>query len=131
MADMNDKKLFIEALNNLPDDILTAKYDGYLPRKKTQRKAAVESPFDKTIDLHGLTKPEALTVLRNTLSVAKGKRRKILVITGKGKNSEGGCGVIREAVLNFLSKAGSLFIREYKFASSKNGGDGAIEILTK
>ena len=131
MADMNDKELFIDAINNLPDDILTAKYDGYLPRKKLQRKHVPESPFDKKIDLHGLTKAEALAVLRNTLSLAKGKRRKILVITGKGNKSEGGCGVIREAVLNFLSKAGSLYIREYKFASGKDGGDGAIEILTK
>ena len=131
MADMDDKELFINAINNLPDDILTAKYDGYRPRKKARRKDDPESPFDKTIDLHGLIKAEALTVLRNTLSIAKGKRRKILVITGKGNNSEGGCGVIREAVLNFLRKAGSIYIREYKFASGKNGGDGAIEILTK
>ena len=131
MADKSDKELFIDALNNLPSDILSAKYDGYIPRKEAQPKAVSESPFDKTIDLHGLTKREALVVLRNTLTSASGKRHKILVITGRGNNSEGGHGVIRKAVINFLEKTGSLFVREYRFASQKNGGDGALEIVTK
>ena len=131
MDEMNDKKLFFDAINNLPDDILPAKYDGYLPRKRMRSKNIPDSQFDKTIDLHGLTRAEALAVLRNALSIAKGKRRKILVITGKGKRSEGGRGVIRESVLNFLDKAGSLNIREYKIASGRDGGDGAIEIVTK
>ena len=128
---MNDKDFFIDALNNLPEDILAAKYDGYIPAKRIKREVISDSPFDKTIDLHGLTKHEAIVVLRNALSSASGKRQKILIITGKGNKSQGGYGVIRAAVQNFLDKAGSLYIRDYKFASQKNGGDGAIEILTK
>jgi len=131
MTDIRDKELFIDALKNLPSDIINAKYGGYIHHKKEQSKTFDDSPFDKTVDLHGLTKREALVVLRNTLTSVRGKRHKILVITGRGNNSEGGHGVIREAVINFLEKAGSLFVREYRFASKKNGGDGALEILTK
>ena len=131
MTNINDKDLFIDALNNLPEDILSAKFNGYIPAKKIRREAKPDSPFDKTIDLHGLTKHEAIVVLRTALSSASGKRQKILIITGKGNKSQGGYGVISAAVKNFLDKAGSLYIRDYKFASQKNGGDGAIEILTK
>jgi DNA-nicking Smr family endonuclease len=131
MTDSNDLDLFIDALNNLPDDIITAKYDGYIHPVRLRQKNIPEAPYDKTIDLHGLTKREALVVLQSTLTHSRGKQLKILVITGKGNKSEGGRGVIREAVQNFLDKAGSLYVREYRFASHKNGGDGAIEIVTK
>jgi len=132
---MNDKELFIDAINNMPSDVMSAKYDGHnfckKPNKKGRNKATVDAPFDRTIDLHGYTKSEALAVLRNTLTSARGKRQKILVITGRGNNSEERRGVIREAAINFLEKAGSLYIRRYRFASQKNGGDGALEIFTK
>ena len=131
MDESNDLDLFLDALNNMPEDILHAKYNGYVTEKGTERKKMSETHFDKTIDLHGFNKREALVVLRNTLSSSKGKRHRILVITGKGNNSDEGYGVIREAVSTYLDKAGPHYIREYKFASHKNGGDGAIEILTK
>ena len=131
MTDKSDMDLFTDALNDLPDDIIQAKYDGYFPEKSVRQKNIPEAPYDNIIDLHGLTRREALAVLLNTLTSAKGKRHKILVITGKGKNSEGEFGVIREAVQIFLEKAGSIYIRKYGFASRKNGGDGAFEIFTK
>ena len=131
MTDKNEKDLFIDAINNLPDDVVRAKYEGYMPSKRPQQNVKLDAPYDKTVDLHGLTRKEALIILRNTLSTSKGKRLKILVITGRGNRSDGGIAVIREAVQNFLEKAGSLYIREYRTAPQKHGGDGAFEILTK
>ena len=126
-----DMDIFLDAINNLPDDILRAKYNGYNPKKTKSSQITPKSPFDDTIDLHGLTRREALLNLRNTLTYAKGRRLRILVITGKGNHSEDGYGVIREAVCNFLEKEGKVYIREYGFAPRKNGGEGAIEIFTK
>ena len=131
MSDSNDMDVFINALNDLPDDIMSAKFDGHKPEKKKKVGNIAQSSFDKTIDLHGLTKHDALILLRNTLTLARGKRLRILVITGKGNHSEDNYGVVREAVKNFFDKAGSIYIREYGFASRQNGGDGAFEILTK
>ena len=34
MSEKHDRDLFINALNNLPEDILSAKYGGYNPEKK-------------------------------------------------------------------------------------------------
>jgi len=131
MTKKDEIDLFIEAINNLPDDVIRAKFEGRIPGRKARSKNPPDTPFDKTVDLHGLTRKEALRVLQVTLTSARGKRLRILVITGKGKNSGDGRGVIREAVKDYLEKAGSLFVREFKPASRKNGGDGAFEILTK
>ncbi|MFC1692800.1 Smr/MutS family protein [Candidatus Latescibacterota bacterium] len=131
MNNTNDRDIFFDALNNLPEDILSAKYNGCDTEKKNLSKKIRKNRFHETIDLHGLTKAEALNVLRNALIMARGKNQRILVITGKGNNSDGGYGVLRETVWNFLQKAGSLYVREFDFASRQNGGDGAIEILTK
>lgn len=123
--------LFIDAINNLPDDIIRVKYDGHEPENKRRRKVTSVTLYDRTVDLHGFSRRSALSELRKVLSDSRGKRLKILVITGKGNNSCDGYGVIRNAVLRFLEKAGSLYVRDYGFASKKNGGDGAIEIFTK
>jgi len=131
MTEKDEMNLFIEAINNLPDDVIRAKFEGRTPERKARVKKPLDTPFDKTVDLHGLTRKEALRVLRATLTSARGKRLRILVITGKGRNSEDGRGVVREAVRDYLEKAGSFFVREFKPASRKNGGDGAFEILTK
>ncbi len=131
MAEKSDMDLFLEALDNLPEDIISAKFDGVTSPCKPESKHSACSAFDATVDLHGYTKTEALIALRALLTRTKGKKRRLLVITGKGLNSEDGRGVVREAVYAYLQSAGSLFVREFGFASPKNGGDGAIEILTK
>ena len=123
--------IFMEAINNMPEDVMQAKYDSGIGSQSRPKQTRSHAPFDKTIDLHGCTKKEAITVLRNALSRAKGKRLKILVITGRGNNSECGISVLREAVNDYLDTAGSLYIRGFRLASPKNGGDGAFEIVTK
>lgn len=124
-------KEFLEAIEHLPKDIMRAKYDGNSCPEKKRTSVKKTRRFHATIDLHGFTREEALIVLKTALTRAKGKNRTLLVITGKGNNSEGGRGVIREAVLEYLAREGCAFIREFRFASSKNGGNGSIEIETK
>ena len=127
---MKDLKVFIDALDNLPKDIHLAKFGGDIPREP-QKKRTKRKQYDKTIDLHGLTKHEALLVLHTALRSSKGKYQKLLIITGKGTHSHDGQGIIREAVRSFLTKAGSMYIREFQYAERSNGGDGAFEVITK
>ncbi|MDP2984388.1 MAG: Smr/MutS family protein [Candidatus Latescibacter sp.] len=127
---MNDseRELFLKALDNLPQDIQSAKYGSDPGAEKPTRPRAVH---DLTVDLHGYTKDRALARVRSVLSRAKGKRLRILIITGRGNNSEGGVGILRKAVEDFLQKAGAPFVREYGPAAPEFGGDGAFDILTK
>jgi len=125
----NDRELFLKALDNLPKDIQNAKYESNPPKEKLlTRPRAVH---DLTIDLHGCTKDQALARLQGVLIHAKGKRFRILVITGRGNNSEGGIGILKEAVEIYLKKAGSTLVWEWGIAASEYGGDGAFEIISK
>jgi DNA-nicking Smr family endonuclease len=128
---MKDLEMFIDALNNLPADIQHAKYGGVIPGEQKKKGPVQRKRFDKTIDLHGLTKHEALMVLHTTLRSSKGKSQRILIITGKGNHSQDGQGVIRESVRSFLMKAGSMYIREFRYAERLHGGDGAFDVITK
>jgi DNA-nicking Smr family endonuclease len=127
---MNDseREMFLKALDNLPKDIQSAKYGSVFGGEKPARPRAVH---DLTIDLHGCTRDQALSRLQGVLSRANGKRRRILVITGRGNNSEGGVGILRTAVEDYLQKEGSRYVREYGSAAPEFGGDGAFDILTK
>ena len=127
----HERKLFEEALETLPDDLMRAKYGGNPPESGTSRgKTAHPSSHHKTIDLHGRTRAEALIILRKELMVAKGSGGRLLVITGRG-NRSGGRPVIRDAVVAYLEKAGSVYVRDFGFAAPENGGDGAIDILMR
>jgi len=130
-SENKDFELFKNAIDNMPDDIFRAKFDGGKVKTAPQRKTNKDTPFDHEIDLHGFTQKEALSILKTALTRAKGKRQKLLIITGRGKNSVDGHGVIREAVMRFFDKGGKLFIQNYRFADRKHGGDGAFEVLTK
>jgi DNA-nicking Smr family endonuclease len=127
---MNDseRELFLKALDDLPKDIQNAKYGTNPGTEKQTRPRAVH---DLTVDLHGFTRDRALVRLRGVLSRAKGKHLRILIITGRGNNSEGGVGILSKAVEEFLQKSGSPFVREYGRAAPEFGGDGAFDILTK
>lgn len=126
---MNDMELFLEAINNMPDDIYSAKFDGGVREKKTNSLKS-RKIFDETIDLHGMSKDEALDAIKKILTRVRGTGKKILVITGRGNNSEDGFGVLRDAVRRYLNGEGSKYIREYCQAPPKHGGDGALIVLT-
>ena len=127
---MDDLDCFLEALDNLPDNIIAAKFDGATPPKKHSGKRK-KSAFDDTIDLHGMTSDQALTVLEYALKRHCGYGRKLLVITGRGNNSENGVAIIRNSVERFLANNSCCLVREYHQASSRYGGDGAFVVLCK
>ncbi|MHB9029837.1 MAG: Smr/MutS family protein [Candidatus Latescibacterota bacterium] len=128
--DDKDRELFLKALENLPKDVQFAKYGG-MPERPKKEPTRPKTVHDLVIDLHGVTRAEALARLRTVLERTRGKHRRILVITGKGNNSEEGRGVLRETVARFLETSGAAYIREYKYASPEFGGEGAFDIRTK
>ena len=110
---MDDLERFLRALDEIPDDVLSVKYDSnsrnVRQKRRSQRKG--RTGYDLTIDLHGFTGDAALERVKGILRDAKGRRMKILVITGRGNNSEGNVPVIRDTICQYLAGAGNLLSR--------------------
>lgn len=84
------------------------------------------------LDLHGMTRNEAHAALTDFMARAAGAgRRCIIVITGKGRVSEGG-GVLRNAVPGWLNApAIRPVILGFAEAQPKDGGAGALYVLLR
>ncbi len=130
-SDKDDLELFMKALDNMPSDMYRAKFEGNSQQPKKAPVKAKTDGFDREIDLHGLKRQEAVTVLSVALKHSKGKGETILVITGRGNNSQEGISVIRQSVMSYLAGKGAKLIKDYRFADRKHGGDGAFIVRTK
>jgi len=87
--------------------------------------------IDLELDLHGLTKDEALVSLGKFVSGAFNRGQKaILVITGKGNNSPGEP-VLQGAVASWLREAGKKMVAEFCPAPRQMGGGGAFVVFLK
>lgn len=89
--------------------------------------------IDDMIDLHGCNLHQAEeSLISFVLHACESKLRYLMVITGKGKNSEDGISVIRESVPKILNLS---YLRPnilaYCYAHKKHGGEGAYYILLK
>lgn len=87
-------------------------------------------PIESTIDLHGMTQPEAYRSLHQFIAVSHERgRRCVLVITGKGARSEG---VLRAAVPHWLNLPGTRnLVLAFAYATPAHGGMGALYVLIK
>lgn len=87
--------------------------------------------IDLELDLHGLTRDEALTSLAQFVSGAYNRGQKaILVITGKGNNSPAEP-VLHGAVASWLREAGKSMVAEFAPAPRNMGGSGAFVVFLK
>jgi len=83
------------------------------------------------LDLHGLTRDEALAELPRFLRSARVKRQAAaLIITGKGNNSPGEP-VLQQAVAGWLRDAGRELVLEYAPAPREMGGSGAFVVFLR
>ncbi|QEM70073.1 DNA mismatch repair protein MutS [Geobacter sp. FeAm09] len=83
------------------------------------------------LDLHGLTREEALAALPRFLNTARHKGQKAaLVITGKGNNSPGEP-VLQQAVASWLRDAGRGMVLEFAPAPREMGGSGAFIVFLR
>jgi DNA-nicking Smr family endonuclease len=102
-------------------------------RETLSRLEKGEFPICAHLDLHGMPLEDARKAVDDFL-VAQQKRghRCVLLVTGKGKNSLGGRGVLREQVPEWLAR-GPSSRRVLAFASARpcDGGLGALVVLMR
>jgi DNA-nicking Smr family endonuclease len=83
------------------------------------------------LDLHGLTRDEALAELPRFLRSARLKgQRAVLIITGKGNNSVAEP-VLQQAVAGWLRDAGRELLVEFAPAPREMGGSGAFVVFLR
>lgn len=130
-----DNKLFLSSLAGM-DVTFRDEYPDLEPLRPvaTNRMRQVKNGsirIDLELDLHGLTRDEALTSLARFVSGAYNRGQKaILVITGKGNNSPVEP-VLHGAVASWLREAGKNMVAEFAPAPRNMGGSGAFVVFLK
>ncbi|MCM0080351.1 Smr/MutS family protein [Geomonas sp. Red32] len=136
--DEEDAKVFLQAVEALRMDV---RFSDQFPdedpsprpapvnRLRQLRRGAIR--VDLQLDLHGLTKDEALENLDRFVRGAYNRRQKgVLVITGKGYNSDGEP-VLKAAVAKWLRENGKGMVSEFVQAPNDMGGGGAVVVFLK
>lgn len=120
-------KLEVKFSETLPDEDELKPLAG---NRLKQLKRGVIS-VDHQLDLHGLTRDEALAELPRFLRNARMKgRAAVLVITGKGNNSPAEP-VLQQAVAGWLRDAGRELVVEFAPAPREMGGSGAFVVFLR
>ena len=87
--------------------------------------------IDRQLDLHGLTRDEALAALPRFLRNARAHGEKaVLIITGKGNNSPAEP-VLQQAVAGWLREQGKDVVVEFAPAPREMGGSGAFVVFLR
>jgi len=132
-ADEEDAESFALAMSGMEttfeDDWPESPVVTASPRRRRQFKRGQVKP-EAELDLHGLTREEALTKVGYFLENARHHGfRVVLVITGKGDRS-GGEGILRSAVSAFLSNQSGLVLEWFE-APRQYGGSGALVVYLR
>jgi DNA-nicking Smr family endonuclease len=93
-----------------------------------------ERRTEARLDLHGMTREEALDAAERFVQRSRaGGLRAVLIIHGRGLNSDGGDPVLRPAVLAWLGGAAATRAGVMAFAPApqRAGGSGATVILLR
>ncbi len=100
------------------------------PNRLRQLKRGIVS-VDRQLDLHGLTRDEALDALpRFIQKAAEHGAKAVLVITGKGNNSPAEP-VLQQVVVGWLRDAGKRLVVEFAPAPREMGGSGALVVFLR
>jgi DNA-nicking Smr family endonuclease len=104
-----------------------------LDARVLKRLKAGEYPVQASLDLHGLTRPEAKVSVEKFIAGARVKgHRCVLVVTGRGLHSEAQIPVLRDGVQTWLSQ-GRVGRQVLAFTSARpqDGGAGAVYVLLR
>lgn len=131
------RKTFLQALDRLKLDV---RFEDHLPeddelrpltgnRLRQVKRGIIR--LDRQLDLHGLTREEALEALPPFLTAARQAGEKgVLVITGQGRHSAQGP-VLHQAVTSWLRDQGRELVLEFAPAPRELGGAGALVIFVR
>jgi DNA-nicking Smr family endonuclease len=136
--DFEEERIFLQAVEALKMDV---RFGEELPEDDpTQRLAPVNRlrqlrrggiRIDLQLDLHGLTRDEAIENLDRFVKGAYNRCQKgVLVITGKGNNSPSEP-VLKSAVSGWLRESGKGMVAEFAPAPREMGGSGAFVVFLK
>jgi DNA-nicking Smr family endonuclease len=135
--DDEEMRVFLQAVEALKMDV---RFSDEVPEETPQPPVAVNRlrqvrrggiRIDLQLDLHGLTKDEAIENLGRFVTGAYNRGQKgVLVITGKGNNSPGEP-VLKLAVAAWLKESGKTMVSEFVAAPQDMGGTGAFVVFLK
>lgn len=135
--DEEEQRVFMQAIEALRMDV---RFSDQFPEEESSRPTPVNRlrqlrrggiRVDLQLDLHGLTRDEALENLDRFVKGAYNRGQKgVLVITGKGNNSPGEP-VLKAAVTGWLREQGKQMVAEFVSAPREMGGSGAIVVFLK
>jgi len=102
-------------------------------KRTAERFKKGDMDIEARIDLHGLTREAAHTALTRFLrEAAERRRRMVLVITGKGRQSEEGEGILRTEVPRWLNEPNLRpLVLSFSYAQPRHGGEGALYVFLK
>lgn len=136
-VDSIDKEIFSQAIGRLKLDVT---FSDRFPEDEELKPMGVNRlrqlkrgaiSVDRQLDLHGLSREEALVALLRFLHSASAYGEKaVLVITGKGNNSPGEP-VLHQAVTGWLRDAGKKLVAEFAPAPREMGGGGAFVVFLR
>lgn len=126
LQEVEKLQLDVRFEDSLPDDELRPLNGNRLRQLK---RGIIQ--LDRQLDLHGLTREEAVESLGPFLQAARAAAEKgVLVITGKGHHSAEGP-VLQQVVAAWLRDQGRDLISEYAPAPPEMGGSGAFVIFLR
>lgn len=129
--ELDDQELFLAYIEGMrgfdSKDLPFAQEAARSIRRVKAHKGELPVNLQDTLDLHGLTTVEALNQLMRfvTRSFTRGMKS-VMVITGKGKHSADGVGVLKREVEKWILQKGKRFIHSYAEAPRAHGGKGAF-----
>lgn len=111
------------------DDIFTYRGQG-IQNKLFRKLQRGQLPIEARLDLHGQTRSKALNKLQGFIASSQHRGlRHLLIIHGKGFQSEDGQPVLKPAVASWLRKIQA--VMAFCPAQASDGGDGALYVLLK
>ncbi len=125
---MESLQLDVDFRDELPDDVVPLRP---LPVNRVRQLKRGALRIELELDLHGMTRDEALASLDRFISGAfKRGQQVVLVITGKGNNSPEEP-VLQRAVAGWLREQGKVMVAEFAPAPRQLGGSGAFVVFLK
>ena len=114
------------------DEFFEGHVMGVDPLILSKLRAGQYSP-ESHVDLHGQNSEQAYESLVTFIRHAYGKgQRSLVVVTGRGKNSPGGLGILRQNMQDWLTKDPlKRVVLAFCTAQPKDGGTGAIYVLLR
>ncbi len=120
MADLEDRELFLKAVND--PSLIAYKPEPISKRRRSKKR--IQKDYEASLDLHGMTADRAIARVKVfLLSCLELQKRRVLIIHGKGS------GVLRYEVRGFLGN--SDLVAQVQDAPTRLGGEGAVLVLLR